>query len=140
MSRLKGLLSKQATEGGYLIARLHLHHAHALRVSTQGWDVIKGGSYYYTFGGYEHKTLMGINNGCRYDFACLIYDLESTHTAASPCLERVSIQRRTFAVPIGADYEEVGIEVNDIHSDHTVVIGNANASHTTAGSGSGPQF
>ena len=61
-SRLKVLLSKQATEGGYLIARLYLHHAHALRVSTNGWDIIDGGSYYYPFSGYEHKTLTGVNN------------------------------------------------------------------------------
>ena len=137
--RWEVLLSKQATKRGYLITRLNLHHAYALGVSTQRWDVIEGGPYYYTFGGYEHNTLTGVNNGCSYDFACLLYYLESPHAAAAPRLKGVSIEGRAFAEAIGADYEEMSIGVNNIHSDHTVVCGNSDAPHTATGSGSSPQ-
>jgi hypothetical protein len=100
---LEGLLSKQATEGGYFVSWLHLHHAYALSISTQGGDVIEGGSYYYTFGGYEHKPLMGMNNGCAYNLACFGYDFESPYSTTSARLKGVSIKLSALAEPVGAD-------------------------------------
>jgi hypothetical protein len=134
----EGLLSKQGTEGGYFIARLHLHHTNALSVSTYRRDIIDGGSYYYTFSGYEHKTLTGVNNGGSYYFACLVYYLESPYAATAPCLKGVGIEGRAFTEAIGADYEEMSLGVNDVHGDHAVVCGNSNAAHTATGSGSSP--